>query len=265
MTLRSRIKRITPWPLHYLYRKIYYFPQDFPAAMGFVFHSTKSPTTFGERVRLIKKFYAISYYVDCPHTENELITVARRILNLGASEADKGILGVIVEAGSFHGGSTAKLSLVARAAGRKFHVFDSFEGMPENAETHGKSIYGREHHFPKGSHAVGLDEVRGNVQKFGDITRVEFHKGFFSDTMPHFQEPVAAACINVDLVQSTKDCLRYLYPLTVPGGVIFSQDAHFPWIIELLQNDAFWKDEIGIKKPSMEGLGFSKLVAIPHA
>jgi len=259
MTLRSRIKRMTPWPLHYAYRKIYYFPQDFPATMGFLFHTTKSPTTFGARFRLIKKFYAISYYVDCPHTENELITIARRILNLGA-----GVPGMIVEAGAFHGGSTAKLSLVARLANRKFHVFDSFEGMPENAEVHGKSIYGREHHFPKGSHAVGLEEVRENVRKFGDGSRVEFHEGFFADTMPHFHETVAAACVNVDLVQSTKDCLRYLYPLTAHGGVIFSQDAHFPWIIELLGDDAFWEKEICIKKPSLEGLGSSKLVAIPH-
>ena len=84
MTLRSRIKRLTPWPLHYLYRKIYYFPQDFPAAMGFLFHATKSPTTFGERFRLVKKFYAISYYVDLTHTlKTELITIARKILDLG--------------------------------------------------------------------------------------------------------------------------------------------------------------------------------------
>jgi len=258
MTLRSRIKRMTPWPIHYLYRKIYYFPQDFPAAMGLLFHKTKSRTTFAERARLIRKFYAISYYVDCPHTENELITIARRILDLGA-----GVPGVIVEAGAFHGGSTAKLSLVAKLCNRKFHVFDSFEGMPDNAEVHGKSIYGREHHFPKGSHAVGLEEVRENVGRFGDITCVEFHKGFFADTMPHFREVVAAACINVDLAQSTKDCLRYLYPLTSSGGVIFSQDAHFPWIIELLDDNTFWEKEIGIKKPTLVGLGLSKLVAIP--
>ncbi len=259
MTIRSRIKRITPWPLHYLYRKIYYLPQDVPAALGFLFHKTKSSTTFGERLSLIKNFYAISYYVDCPHTENEMLAIARSILNLGAD-----VPGAIVEAGAFHGGSTAKFSLVARLANRPFHVFDSFEGMPENTETHGKSIYGREHHFPKGSHAVGLEEVRGNVRKFGDVSRTEFHKGFFSDTMPGFRDEVAAACVNVDLVQSTEDCLRALYPLTSSGGVIFSQDAHFPWIIELLNDDAFWEKEIGIKKPALEGLGSSKFVAIPH-
>ncbi len=257
MSLRSTIKKHTPWPLHYLYRKVYYLPQDLPAALGFLFYGTKSPTKFGVRLALIGKFYKISYYVDCPHTEHELLTIARRILNRGAE-----VPGVIVEAGSFHGGSTAKLSLVAKLCGRELEVFDSFEGMPENTETHGKSIYGREHHFPKGSHAVQLEEVKGNVYKYGDLSRTHFHKGFFNVTMPGFKKPVAAACINVDLVQSTKDCLKYLYPLTQKGGVIFSQDAHFPWIIELLKDDAFWKNEIGIKKPEMEGLGVSKLVTI---
>ncbi len=257
MTFRSWVKRRVPWWVHYSYRKFYYAPKDIFAAFKLIFHNTKSPTTVWERLWLVLKFYVISYYVDCPHTEHELINIARRILDL-----DSAISGVLVEAGAFHGGSTAKLSLVAKLCKRELDVFDSFEGMPENVEAHGKSIYGREHHFPKGSHAVGLEEVRNNVTQFGDISRVHFHKGFFDVTMPKFKNPVAAACMNVDLVQSTKDCLHFLYPLLVPGGVIFSQDGHFPWIIELLCDERFWADEMHVRKPVMHGLGTSKFVEI---
>jgi O-methyltransferase len=257
MSLRSTIKKHTPWPLHYAYRKLYYAPKDIPAALDLLFHTTKSPTSFGARLALIGAFYKISYHVDCPHTEHEMLVITKQILNLGEI-----VPGVIVEAGSFHGGSTAKLSLVAKLCGRLFDVFDSFEGMPENTETHGKSIYGREHHFPKGSHAVGIEEVKGNVARYGDISRARFHKGFFSDTMPHFKEPVAAACVNVDLVQSTRDCFHYIYPLLPPGGIIISQDAHFPWIIELFNNATFWEKEIGIKKPAIDGLGTLKFVTV---
>ncbi|HVM76753.1 MAG TPA: TylF/MycF/NovP-related O-methyltransferase [Candidatus Paceibacterota bacterium] len=256
MSLRSRIKRITPWPLHYLYRKLYYSPQDVPAAFGFIFHGTRSKTSFVDRVIFVFQCYKISYFVDCPHTEHEIMVIARRILNLGAE-----VPGAIVEAGSFHGGSTAKLSLVAKLCDRALEVFDSFAGMPENTEAHGKSIYGREHHFPKGSHAVPFEEVRTNVARFGDGNRTQFHKGFFNETMPNFHDPVAAACVNVDLVQSTKDCLHYLYPLLSRGGIFFSQDAHFPWIIELLNDDAYWKNEFGIAKPDMPGLGRLKFVS----
>jgi O-methyltransferase len=257
MALRSKVKRYLPWPLLYLYRKIYYAPKDVPAALGFLIHQTNSPTTAGSRLHLVYMFYLISYKIDCPHTEHELLTIARRILNLGEK-----VPGVIVEAGAYHGGSTAKLSLVARLCSRPLIVFDSFEGMPENSESHGKSIFGREHHFPKGSHAVSLEEVKHTVSRYGDISRCHFYKGFFSQTMPDFKEHVAAACINADLLQSTKDCLQYLYPLIQKGGIIFSQDGHFPWIIELLRDTLFWEDDIGVAKPTMEGLGFSKLVAI---
>lgn len=266
MSVRSTIKKrvALPWPLLYIYRKVYYARKDIPAALGFVFSGTKSPTTFGARFALMLKFYKISYYVDCPHTEHEMITITRQILDLGVGVAagDGGVPGVIVEAGSFHGGSTAKLSLVAKLCDRRFEVFDSFAGMPENAEMHGKSIYGREHHFPKGSHAVPFEEVKNNVARYGDASRTHFHKGFFSDTMPGFHEPVAAACVNVDLVQSTRDCYHYLYPLLSPGGIIISQDAHFPWIIELFNDNSFWEKEVGIKKPAMPGLGVLKFVTV---
>lgn len=257
-SLRSYLK--SQWPLLYIYRKIYYAPKDIPAALGFIFHGTKTPTTFGSRLGLVLKFYKISYYVDCPHTEHEMISIARQILDLGVP--DDAVPGAIVEAGSFHGGSTAKLSLVARMCDRQLHIFDSFEGMPANAEAGGKSIYGREHHFPKGSHAVPFEEVKGNVARYGVATHTHFHKGFFSDTMPSFREPVAAACVNVDLAQSTRDCFHYLYPLLPPGGIIISQDAHFPWIIELFESDAFWQKELGIKKPAMPGLGVLKFVTV---
>lgn len=256
-SLRSRIKKHLPWPLLYVYRKLYYFPKDVPVALAFLFHKTTSRTTFFDRFHLIWSFYKISYYVDCPHTEHELLTIARRILNLGTT-----VPGIIVEAGAFHGGSTAKLSLVAKLSNRNLAVFDSFEGMPANSEMHGKSIFGREHHFPQGSHSVGLEEVRDAVRTYGDIARCQFHKGWLNETLPLLKDTVAAACINVDLEQSTKDCIHYLYPLMSPGGILFSQDAHFPWIIKLLQSETFWSHEVGIVKPVMEGLGFSKLVPI---
>ena len=189
-----------------------------------------------------------------------MISITRQILDLGTATA--GVAGAIVEAGSFHGGSTTKLSLAAALCGRQLHVFDSFEGMPENSEAHGKSIYGREHHFPKGSHAVPFEEVKNNVARYGDASRAHYHKGFFSDTMLSFHEPVAAACVNVDLVQSTRDCFHYLYPLLPPGGIIISQDAHFPWIIELFNDNAFWEKEIGIAKPEIPGLGVLKFVTV---
>ena len=80
--------------------------------------------------------------------------------------------------------------------------------------------------------------------------------------MPGFQKPVAVGYLDVDLASSTETCLKYLYPVLVKGGALLSQDGHLPWIIELLSDKNFWKKELGIEIPKMQGLGKEKLVII---
>ena len=186
-----------------------------------------------------------------------MIRVVTAILSRKPSERS-----VLVEAGSYKGGSTAKLSLAARLAGKRLYVFDSFEGIPENQERHGKNIFGGAAYFNKGDYAGSLDEVRAAVSKFGDIGVCEFIKGWFEDTMPSFKEPIGVAYVDVDLQSSTKTCLKRLYTLVLPGGSIFSQDGHLPLIIELLNDERFWNNEVKIKKPDIKGLGKIKLVEI---
>ena len=154
------------------------------------------------------------------------------------------------------------MCLAAHLAGKKLYVFDSFEGIPENQEQHRKNIFGGAARFNKGDYSGSLDEVKAAVSKFGDINSCEFIKGWFENTMPGFKEPVGVAYIDVDLQSSTKTCLKYLYPLVVPNGRIFSQDGHLPLVIELLNDKTFWENEIGVKKPSIEDVGKKKLLEI---
>lgn len=257
MPLKETARSFLPWPLLYLYRKLRAGREDFPALLFFLFRRTKTRTTFWQRLLLIVKCYRISYSVDCPHMEHEMVRVMAGIFSL-----DPSTKGVIVEAGSYKGGSAAKISLAARLARRKLFVFDSFEGLPQHREVHGKNIFGGDAYFPAGSYAGSLEEVESNIQKFGAIEVCEFRKGWFDDSMPAFGEPVGVAYLDVDLVSSTKTCLKYLYPLVVPGGALLSQDGHLPWIIRLLGDAEFWRREVGCKKPEMVGLGKEKLVII---
>ena len=154
---------------------------------------------------------------------------------------------VFVEAGCFKGGSTAKFSLIANFLKRPLYVFDSFEGLPNNSEEHtfsamGHSIKGW---FSKGNFSGRLEEFRCNIEQHGNLSECEFFKGWFSDTMPGFKQPVAAAFVDVDLASSTKTCLQYLYPLLIPGGIICSQDGDFPLVIEVFKDKLFW-DELTI-------------------
>ena len=70
--------------------------------------------------------------------------------------------------------------------------------------------------------------------------------------------------LDVDLAASTRDCVRWLYPRIRPGGVLLSQDGHLRATIELLGDECFWRDEVGVAPPAIHGLGTVKLLEIPR-
>ncbi len=243
------------------YRLTYYWGclrnvSDLKAAATFI-SNWRLPIGFRARLGFVRNIYRISRFVDCPHTQAEILSIVTALLSLPPRSR-----GFVVEAGCFKGGSTAKLSLAAKLANRHLVAFDSFEGLPGNDENHGTSILGEIPDFSKGRYLGTLDEVRSSVASYGDISRCRFIKGWFDDTMPLFKEPVAVAFLDVDLAASTRTALANLYPLVEPGGSIFSQDGHLPLVIDVLRDEQFWEREVHIHKPPMEGLGTQKLVRI---
>jgi len=255
--MKKTLKKILPKPLFFLLKKGRALTEDLPVFIIFLFKPTKIKTTFFDRFYLIFKCYQISFFIECAHMENEMIQVMSEIFSLDQTREY-----VIAEAGSFKGGSGAKLSLAVRMANKKLFLFDSFEGLPENNEDHGKNIFGGDAFFPGKSYMGSLDEVKQNIGRFGHLPSCEFIKGWFDDTMPNFDKKVGVAYIDVDLESSTKSCLRYLYPKLISGGSLFSQDGHLPLIIKLLSDENFWQKELGIAKPKMICLGKRKLVKV---
>ncbi len=211
-----------------------------------------------ERLRLIACTQWAQWRVQCAHTQHEALTVIADMLRLPAS-----VPGVFVEAGCFKGGSAAKWSLAAQMSGRRLVLFDSFEGIPPNDEPHEVlgSIFGGRARFKAGDYAGSLEEVKAAIAAYGSPGICDYRRGWFENTMPVFGEPVAAAYIDVDLASSTRTCLRYLYPLLSPGGFIYSQDGHLPLVIDVLRDEAFWR-EVGGVAPVIAGLGRDKLVRI---
>lgn len=213
-----------------------------------------------ERQVLLKQLDVINDNVECPHTLDQILAYITHILCLPSDTR-----GVVVEAGCFKGGSSSKFSLAADHMNRTFLIFDSFQGIPNNEEAHDVNIFGGSVGFVKGDYSGSLNEVRDNITQFGKVDCCEFVPGWFDDTLPHFNKAIDCIYLDVDLVSSTKTCLKYLYPLLRPGGSLFSQDGHLPLVLELLDNDQFWEEEIGCTKPQMIGLGNNKLVQIIKA
>lgn len=199
----------------------------------------------------------VSANVDSPHTQEEILAFIEAILSLPSQ-----LEGVIIEAGCYKGSSSAKFSLAAHLVKRKFFIFDSFQGLPQNSEPHDKTIFGGGAKFPEGRYCGTLEEVKANVKRFGHIESCTFVEGWHEDTLPKFKEKVAAVYIDVDLASSTRTCLKHLYPLLQPGGVCFSQDGHLPLVIEVFDDDNFWLNEVGCPKPLILGLGERKLICI---
>jgi O-methyltransferase len=213
--------------------------------------------SLSQRRVLVSNMRLAQESIACKHTTAEMEEIVSAILALPAA-----VGGCLVEAGCFKGGSTAKLSLAAKAVNRKLFVFDSFAGLPPNDEPHDRSIFGEAIDFGKGSYTGLLEEVRANVRQFGALDVCEFVPGWFDETMPHFREPIAVAFIDVDLALSTKTCLQYLYPLLVPSGSLFSHDGHLPLCLEAIRDDHFWTNVVGCPRPHIPGLGDRKLLRI---
>ena len=205
------------------------------------------PFSHAARKQLADQMEAAHKNLRCAHTHSEAVAIVSEILRVPASTP-----GVVLEAGCFKGGSTAKLSLAAKMINRKLLVYDSFEGLPDVHDA-------EKPNFTQGEYSGALEEVKKNVGNYGSLEVCEFVRGWFDQTMPQLEQPVVAAFIDVDLRDSLDTCLTYVYPKLVPGGVIFSHDGHLPICVDLMKDSGFWK-RFDDPPPEFEGLGTRKLV-----
>jgi len=228
-----------------IYRRLkslqYLVGRDREAVRDFVGSSFATALPLRNRLRLFRRFVTTTNHVRAYHTQTEILTVADRILRL-SGRADL----TVVEAGCGKGASTAKLSLATKLAGGRLLVLD-----------------GRPVHFRAGAFAGTLASVQRTVARFGAIDVCEFHKGWFADTLPAVTRPLDVVLLDVDLVASTRTCVKFLYPRLRPGGVLFSQDGHLEATVALLRDARFWRDDVGVEPPAIRGLGTRKLLEIP--
>jgi O-methyltransferase len=185
--------------------------------------------------------------VDCLHKQGEIFEIVKELFRL------KDIDGHVVQAGVYKAGCTAKLSIICKILGKNLVAFDSFEGLPANEEG-----------FIEGSYRASYEEAIRNVERFGFPEVCGIIKGKFEDTLPEFVKKaprISLLFLDVDLSTSTAVCLKYLYPLVVKGGVVFSHDGHLWPVVRLLCDEKFWQ-EMGFSSPEIEGLGRKKLIKI---
>lgn len=170
----------------------------------------------------------------------------------------RAVEGCVVECGSFKGGSAANLSLVCELCNRKLEIFDSFAGLPEPSNMDQKHILVGSQEVPtyeKGSWHGTLSEVKGNIARSGKITVCNFNVGYFDETLPGFHQRCIMAFLDVDLVDSVKTCLKYLWPLLQDGCYLFTHEAHHPEIAALFFGENWWRSNMKSTVPGLVGAG----------
>lgn len=246
-----------------LYRRLksieYLLTRDRRAAIELFTDSRLRGISMAARIDLLRRFIRITNAVRGYHTLAEMLAISREIL------ARRGRPGLtVLEAGCGKGSSTAKLSLAVRMAGGRLLVYDTFRGIPDNDERH-QHLDGRPVVFRAGAFRGSLASVQRTVTDLGAIDVCRFEKGLFEHTLPRLGEQLDVVVLDVDLLSSTRTCLIELTPRLAPDGVIFSQDGQLRATHELLGDPAFWRDQVGVAPPLIEGLGRDKLLVIRRA
>lgn len=170
----------------------------------------------------------------------------------------KSLKGDIVECGTWKGGSAANLSLVAALVKRRLEIFDSFQGLPEVKSSDKKHpiLFTKEMHtYEKGSWKGTLEEVKRNVSRYGNISVCNFHKGYFEETLPVFEKKAILVFTDADLIESTKVCIVYLWPLLQNGCPFYIHEAQHLAVAGLFFDKEWWNARFHSNPPGLIGAG----------
>lgn len=159
----------------------------------------------------------------------------------------EGIQGSVAECGVWSGGSIALMALASRrhrTVPRTFHLFDSFEGLPQPSQHDLETVTAfRSAHPDVGFDTGGspntlvpidacrgatVEEVRALFRRLGfDDDSYVVHQGWFQETVPAAAPllgPLAVLRLDGDWYESTKVCLEHLYDQVVEGGFVIVDD-----------------------------------------
>lgn len=128
--------------------------------------------------------------------------------------------GDMAEVGVYQGGSA---KLICETKGKNtLHLFDTFEGLPEVSDI--DTTFGEKTWTTGQFNNTSLESVKNYLRNYPNV---HLYKGTFLDTATNIiEKKFSFVHLDVDLYQSTKDCLEFFYPRLVIGGVILTHDYH---------------------------------------
>lgn len=128
--------------------------------------------------------------------------------------------GEMAEVGVFQGGSSKIICEAKR--NRSLHLFDTFSGLPGVSEkdTHFGMKYWQDNQFNNTSE----DSVKKYLSIYDNVFT---YSGKFPETGKSIiGKKFSFVHLDVDLYESTKNCLEFFYPTLISGGIILTHDFH---------------------------------------
>jgi hypothetical protein len=148
-----------------------------------------------------------------------------------------GVPGDLVELGVYRGNSAAMLATLARQAGRRTYLFDTFEGFSA------QDLRG----LDKDHSTLFTDTSLSYVKKVVGEELVIYVQGYFPDSLKQIDAPhqIAVLHIDCDLHDPMDAALQYFYPLVAPGGLIIMHDySSGYWAGITVAIDNFFRDKL---------------------
>jgi len=163
--------------------------------------------TIGESFGLIKESVKYRRKLEEIRRECEMLLNDEEAKNIYlAVISTENVPGDIAEVGVYQGGS-AKLICEAKK-GKRVHLFDTFEGLPEPSDKDGP--------YHKGQYECSLEKVQSYLAEYEEVY-------FYTGIVPLSAKSVEKTCfsfvhLDVDLYKSALDCLRFFLPSTEQSG-----------------------------------------------
>ena len=131
------------------------------------------------------------------------------------------VAGDVVAFGCFAGTTSVHIARWLDGSGKSFHVYDSFEGLPEKTAP---DVSPAGEQFKAGELAVTKKQFIINCKKAG-VRLPVIHKGWFSDLDERdVPEPISFAFLDGDYYESVRVPLELIEHKLTPGAVIVVDD-----------------------------------------
>jgi O-methyltransferase len=206
-----------------------------------------------KKIVLLWRMWRNEHHVETLSTILEHLEMASALLRVPRS-----VSGDVIECGCYKGGSSVNLSLVCAMVGRRLVICDSFQGLPEPAD-YDKFHYSLQtrhtNWYVKGRFAVGVEEVKQNLARYGRLDVCDFVVGYFQDTLHRLNRIWVLGFLDVDLVDSLKPCLSALWPQLQEGCRLYVHEAKTLFLAAVFFDSAWWRREADEDAPGLVGAG----------